>query len=209
MRPAILIFSALVCLLSLPPKALATSRDMGTLLAKIEQSSRNVGTISSDFVQEMHLSMFNHPVVSTGRFMFKTRDKLRWEYLTPVTDGFALNGKQGVRWDGDTGTRKQFQLQNDPIMNIVATQLLAWTSFDQKWLTKEYDISLAAASPLTFTLIPRRSTVREILHDITIEFSDTRESVQRVELHQTGGDFTRILFTNTVVNGPIPDTTFR
>ncbi len=153
--------------------------------------------------------MFDDTVVSTGHFTFKAKDKLRWEYLTPLVDGFALDGATGVRWSGTDSTKKTFRLQNDPVMHVVATQLLAWASFDQHWLTKEYAIEITAASPLTFKLMPRNSTARTLMRAITITFSHDRKTVQRVELHETGQDFTRITFTHIVVNGPVPDATFR
>ncbi|MDD4649907.1 MAG: outer membrane lipoprotein carrier protein LolA [Desulfoplanes sp.] len=197
------------CCLCVSSAVMAAQTDLRTVLTDIEKRSQKIITISSDFVQETHLSMFDDTVVSTGHFMFKAKDKLRWEYLTPIEDGFALDGTTGVRWNGTDGTRQPFTLQNDPVMHVVATQLLAWASFDQQWLTKEYDIKITASSPLTFTLTPKSAAARTVMSTITIVFSQHRDSVQRVELHENGQDFTCITFTNTVINGPVPDATFR
>ena len=209
MRHIPFFFCSLIFFCCLCTASLAADSDLRSVLADIEETPQHIATISSDFVQETHLAMFNDTVLSTGHFMFKSKDKLRWEYLTPLKDGFALDGKAGVRWNAVDGTRKTFKLENDPVMHVVATQLLAWASFDQHWLTREYEIEMTASSPLTFKLTPKNTTAREVMSSIIITFSATRDTVQQVELHENGQDFTRITFTNTVVNGPIPDATFR
>ncbi|MFA6811156.1 MAG: outer membrane lipoprotein carrier protein LolA, partial [Desulfoplanes sp.] len=72
------------CCLCVSSAVMAAQTDLRTVLTDIEKRSQKIITISSDFVQETHLSMFDDTVVSTGHFMFKAKDKLRWEYLTPI-----------------------------------------------------------------------------------------------------------------------------
>ncbi|MBE1426607.1 outer membrane lipoprotein-sorting protein [Desulfomicrobium macestii] len=187
--------------------ALAEIRDIDAVLQKLRTQATAVESISSEFSQENRLSVFEETIVSSGRFLFRKPDSLRWEYLSPITEGFALQGNQGVRWTETT--RTSFSLRNDPLMNVVARQLLAWATFDLAWLSAEYDITLEADSPVLLKLVPKSSDTAQVLKHLLIEFSLSSNTVQRVELHDQSGDLTRILFKNPQVNTPLDDGMFR
>lgn len=187
--------------------ASAEFRDIDAVLQKLRTQATAVESISSEFSQENRLSVFEETIISSGRFLFRKPDKLRWEYLSPITEGFALEGDQGVRWTETT--RTSFSLRNDPLMNVVAKQLLAWATFDLEWLSAEYEITLEADSPVLLKLVPKNSDTALLLKHLLIEFSLSAETVQRVELHEQGGDLTRILFENPQVNTPLNDEMFR
>jgi len=196
---------SLGCILS--GHASADLRDIDAVLQELRVQATAVESISSEFSQENRLSVFEETIISNGRFLFRKPDKLRWEYLRPITEGFALEGDQGVRWT-DT-TRTSFSLRSDPLMNIVARQLLAWATFDLEWLCAEYDITLEGESPVVLKLVPKGSDTALVLKHLLIEFSLSSNTVQRVELHEQGGDLTRILFKNPQVNTPLDDGMFR
>jgi outer membrane lipoprotein-sorting protein len=187
--------------------ASADLRDIDAVLQKLRAQATAVESISSDFSQETRLSVFEETIISSGHFFFQKPDKLRWEYLSPMTEGFALGGDQGVRWTETT--RTSFSLRNDPLMNVVARQLLAWATFDLAWLSAEYAITLEANSPVLLKLVPKSSDTALVLKHLLIEFSLSSNTVQRVELHEQGGDLTRILFENPQVNTPLDDGIFR
>lgn len=181
----------------------------GDVLARLRGKAATVRSISSNFVQEKHLSVFDNTLISTGRFMYGMPDRLRWEYLAPITDGFVLNGRTGIRWEGATGTRREFLLNSDPVMSTVATQLLAWAAFDLSKLESEYRIEVVRQSPTTLQLTPKSEVARQVISRLVIEFTPTEDAVRMVELQQEGGDYTRICFEGTVVNGPLADNLFR
>jgi outer membrane lipoprotein-sorting protein len=187
--------------------ALAELRDIDAVLQKLRAQATAVESISSEFSQENRLSVFEETIISKGRFLFRKPDKLRWEYLSPITEGFALQGNQGVRWTETT--RTSFSLRSDPLMNVVARQLLAWGTFDLAWLSAEYDITMEADSPVLLKLVPKGSDTAHVLKHLLIEFSSSANTVQRVELHDQSGDLTRILFKNPQVNTPLDDGMFR
>ncbi|MGE4441646.1 MAG: outer membrane lipoprotein carrier protein LolA [Desulfomicrobium sp.] len=187
--------------------ASADPRDIDAVLQELRVQATAVESISSEFSQESHLSVFEETIVSNGRFLFHKPDKLRWEYLHPITEGFALNGDQGVRWTETTKTA--FSLRSDPLMNIVARQLLAWAIFDLEWLSAEFDIALAGKSPVVLKLVPKDPDTSLVLKHLLIEFSVSSNTVQRVEIHDQSGDLTRILFKNPHVNIPLGNEMFR
>jgi outer membrane lipoprotein-sorting protein len=197
------------CALLVPASVRAQDPDLDGVLKELQAKSSRVTTISCNFVQEKRLAMFENIIVSKGHFTFKSKDKLRWEYTSPFVQGFALDGPHGVRWSDVAADRKPFALRDDPIMNNVAAQLMAWASFDQKWLRDRFDIRLVSMQPLTLALTPKNGTVRQFMDNIVVEFATTHDSVHRIELHEKGGDFTRITFLNTVLNQPVSNEIFR
>ena len=74
------------------------SVDKDRIFAEIAAFSSEVNTLSSDFIQEKHLSMLNNVLISKGRFYYKRNERLRWALTEPAASGFAVNGKIAKRW---------------------------------------------------------------------------------------------------------------
>ena len=170
------------------------------IFSSLERTAGAVRTLSSDFVQEKHLSMFKTVMTSKGRFYFSKPDLLRWELTAPVASGFVLKGDKGRRWHERTGRTESFQISQEPVMKLVSEQLFAWARADFQWLQKEYRISVIDDSPVALRLEPRSAATAGFLHHLLINFSADGRYVRSVELHEKDGDFTRIRFVNTAVN---------
>lgn len=173
------------------------------IFRSLERTAGSVRTISSDFVQEKHLSMFKTVLTSKGRFYFSKPDLLRWELTAPVASGFVLKGEKGRRWHERTGRSENFQISQEPVMKLVSDQLFAWARADFQWLKKEYRISVLAESPVALRLEPRSAATAGFLHHLLINFSADGRYVRSVELHEKDGDYTRIRFVNAAVNKPL------
>lgn len=182
---------------TLPPDGSAA------IFTSLERTAGTVRTISSDFVQEKHLSMFKTVLTSKGRFYFSKPDLLRWELTAPVASGFVLKGEKGRRWHERTGRSENFQINQEPVMKLVSDQIFAWARADFQWLKKEYRISVLDESPVALRLEPRSVATAGFLHHLLITFSADGRYVRSVELHEKDGDFTRIRFVNAAVNKPL------
>ena len=177
------------------------------ILAHLEAVSARVQTLSSDFTQQKYLAVFKEALVSRGRFYYRKPDRLRWELTAPVVSGFALNGQTGRRWQGSERSSRCFELDRDPVMKIVAEQLLAWARADFPWLRAHYRIRVVGSKPVRLRLEPLFATGGFLDH-LEIRFAPDGSHVQQVELHEKDGDYTRIRFSDTVVNGPLADGLF-
>ncbi|MDH4100728.1 MAG: outer membrane lipoprotein carrier protein LolA [Nitrospirota bacterium] len=177
------------------------------VLGRLQRLSSGIETLSSEFVQEKYLSVFKDMVVSRGRFCFKKPDTLRWELTKPVATGFVLKGKEGRRWHERTGLNEKFDINREPVIRIVAQQLMAWTRADFDRLRKEYRIAVISENPVTLRLDPLFGTGGFLDH-LRIAFSEDGRHVKIVELREKDGDFTRIRFENTLVNQSLPDGLF-
>jgi len=193
--------------LVLPQAALAEEARDAETLARLQAEAAKVETLSSDFAQEKYLEIFDDVLVARGHFYYRRPDALRWELLEPVKTGFLLNGEEGKRWHEKSGNQEAFTIARDPVMNIVARELLAWTRVDLDELAKRYAIRVESRNPVRLHLTPLTDTAG-FLEYLLIEFAPTAGHVSQVEVHEPGGDYTRIRFTNTLVNQPLAEGLF-
>jgi outer membrane lipoprotein-sorting protein len=189
----------------LPAGALAASPD--AVLDRLHGLAGGVETLASDFSQEKYLSVFQDVLPARGRFYYRKPDRLRWEMTEPVTSGFVLNGETGRRWQEAGSRGERFDIARQPVMKIVADQLLAWTRADFERLRRDYRISLTGEKPVQLRLDPKGAAAGFLDH-LSITFAPDGRHVQQVEVHEKGGDYTRITFHDTVVNGPLADELF-
>lgn len=206
-----LIFAAL--LFSLLTGSAAATEPKGAplspqLTSRLEKAAGAARTLSSDFIQEKHLSMFKTVLNSKGRFYYQKPDQLRWELTAPVASGFVLKGERGRRWHERTGSTENFEISQEPVMKLVSEQLFAWARADFNWLKKEYRIDVLDESPVTLRLEPLSAATAGFLHHLLISFSADGRYVKSVEVHEKDGDFTRIRFFNASVNKPLPGSLF-
>jgi len=188
-------------LLMLLPLTAVADDDQATL-ARLRSEAAKLETLSSDFVQEKYLEIFNDVLTAHGRFYYRRPDALRWELLDPVKTGFVLNGEDGQRWHERSGNQESFTIARDPVMNIVARELLAWTRVDLDELVTRYTIRVENHDPIRLHLTPLTDTAG-FLEYLLIEFAPQAGHVRLVEVHEPGGDYTRIRFTNTRINEPL------
>ncbi|MDF1580910.1 MAG: outer membrane lipoprotein carrier protein LolA [Desulfuromonadales bacterium] len=177
------------------------------LFQRLEAAATNVRTVTSAFTQEKRLAIFDEVLTSSGRFAFAKPDQLRWELLEPVKAGFVLSGDRGRRWHGRAGTSESFDIRTDPMMRIVAEQLLAWARADFGWLRERYQLEVLGENPATLKLMPR--TGGGFLDHLRIIFAADDTHVQQVEMHEQDGDATILRFSDATINQPLPDATFR
>ncbi|OGV73993.1 MAG: hypothetical protein A3K19_22725 [Lentisphaerae bacterium RIFOXYB12_FULL_65_16] len=178
------------------------------VLARLEEAAGRVTTLTADMVQEKRLAVFAETLVSKGRFCFAKPDRLRWELTEPVRTGFVLNGRKGYRWHARAEIREDFSISREPVMKVVADQLMAWTRADFKWIQDEYRITVLQASPASLRLDPKREGMLKYVDHLQITFAPDGTYVCQVDLFEKDGDSTRLEFRNPVTNGPLPDDIF-
>jgi outer membrane lipoprotein-sorting protein len=168
--------------------------------ARIEKTVSTVHAVASEFRQERRLAMLKEPVVSSGRFYYEKPDKLRWEFISPDPSGFLVNGKLAKQWKGKDNPPEAFDLQQNPVIQLIVDQLLAWTKADFAWIEQRYIISVVKEDPIALKLLPRSSKEKKYIDHILISFEADTQYANAVGIVEKGGDSTHIRFFNMVVN---------
>lgn len=197
---------AILCLLLAAAAPLRAAGAQDEVLARLARGAAGIVTVQGQVKQEKRLEMFRDTVVSRGRFAYQSPDRLRWELTDPVATGFVVTGSTGRRWHGLTGKTEPFALESDPMMRVVAGQILASVRADFTPLQKEYRISVSSESPVTLQLEPL--VPNPFVERVTVTFSKAGEHVESVVVHEKGGDRTTFSFSDVEVNRPLPDATF-
>lgn len=202
---------SLILLLTVSLGAAAQQRpvDAETILViknGVAKASAATETISSDFTQEKEMSILNDKIISNGKFYLKKERLLRWEYLKPFEYQIAIRGDViSIR---DEGKVKSFNTQSNKVfteVNRIIIGSVNGTLLEDPGFQAEYRIS---SSHYIVSLTPSALSLRESLEKIVIYFNKTDFTVDKLELIEPAGDFTRITFTRKQLNKPIPDEVF-
>lgn len=180
-----------------------------SVFARLQTAAAEINSLASEFVQEKQLAIFSATLLSNGRFYYRQPDQLRWELLTPVASGFVLRGQQGERWNSLSREVAAFRIDSDPLMGLVAQQLLAWARVDLDWLRSRYRIELLAEQPIRLQLVPRDQGEAGFIEQLQILFAADSSHVELVEMHEAGGDKTLLRFTQVQINQPLPAEAFQ
>ena len=99
---------------------------------------------------------------------------------------------------------QSFDLEKEPVINMIVEQIFAWTRADFPWLEKRYTITVSDEIPTELRLVPLSSQEKKHISHLMVRFSKNWSQLNSVEIHEKGGDFTRIIFVNTILNQPLP-----
>jgi outer membrane lipoprotein-sorting protein len=184
-----------------------TKSDAARITSYITAASLGTNSIRSDFTQEKELSILSEKIISKGRFYFRKEKLLRWEYTDPFKYLIIINNDQLLVRDESKDNRvnlqtnKVFREVNQIIMGAVRGTLLTDT--------KNFKASLFDDnSSYLCILVPLNSKLKESLSEIWLWFNKNDYTVDKVDLREASGDYTRIRFTGKQLNTVIGDENF-
>lgn len=174
--------------------------------AKVKQQINAVAskmkTMQCDFVQTKYLKMLNDKMVSRGKMYYQQSNKLRWEYTSPYTYTFVLNGSRvliskGKRNDVINVNQSKFFKE---IARIMMNSVVGKCLTD----SKDFKVSLTGASAeYVATLYPQQKQMKQMFQKIILHFNKQNSTVSKVELIEKKGDRTIIELKNVKSNAPI------
>lgn len=176
------------------------------VIQQINAVATHMKSMQCDFVQTKYLKMLNDKMVSKGKMYYQQSNKLRWEYTSPYSYAFVLNGNQvliskGKRNDViNVNQSKMFKEIARIMMNSVVGNCLT----DKK----DFKVSLAASgTDYIATLYPQQKQMKQMFQKIILHFNKAKSTVSKVELVEKKGDKTIIelknVKTNASINGKI------
>lgn len=166
---------------------------------KINQAAAKMHTMQADFIQTKYLKILNEKMVSSGKIYYQQSDKLRWEYVSPYSYVFIMNGNLvSVRTGShnsviDVHNNKMFKEIARIMMNSVVGKSLSNSS--------DFKVNLSdAGSRWIATLIPQRKNMRDLFQKIILSFNKQEAVVSRIEIYERKGDKTFIYLKNIKTN---------
>ncbi|HEY2648526.1 MAG TPA: outer membrane lipoprotein carrier protein LolA [Puia sp.] len=163
-------------------------------------------SIQSGFSQEKTLTMLSEKMISTGKFWYRKKDKLRMEYLQPYPYLMILNNGKIFVKDGQkenkfsANSNRVFQQVNRILIDCVSGNMLNNTDFQARIFESDRSF-LVEFQPLAKNL-------RELYKNINIVIDKKEYTATSVEMFEVSGDKTVIRFQNKELNAQIPDSVF-
>ena len=190
MKRILILFTAALWL-GFTPVAAQQGADEDAIRMKINTAASQLHTMQCDFVQTKYLKMLDDKMEARGKMYYAQPNKLRWEYVSPYTYIFILNGTKVLMSKGshndiiDVNQNKVFREIARIMMNSVVGKCLE----DDK----DFHTSIETKESLwVVTMIPVSKNIRQMFTQIVLRFDIGRAMVSIVELTEKNGDRTVI-----------------
>jgi outer membrane lipoprotein-sorting protein len=177
-------------------------KDVAGFKEKLVAMSGKVNTIESDFVQVKNLSILTNKIISKGHFCYKKDNNIRWEYLQPYQYLVIIsNNKIFIKEDKN---QKQYDIQSNKMFQEMNRFIGGCIQGDILKNEKDYKIGYYEDDRNYFVrLIPFSEKMRQMLNEVQIWFNHGDLTVSRIVMMESGGDYTKIDFTNKKLNTDI------
>lgn len=177
------------------------------IIEVINDEASSIHSLSCDFIQTKQLSLMNEKMESKGKMQYAQTDKLRWEYISPYSYIFILNGtsvtlKSTKKTDViDVASNKIFQDIARIMMDSVTGKCLTDTSDFKSTLYVDGDEWIAE-------LYPQKKEMKQMFKIIVLHFDRKDRIVKTIELQEKTGDTTLIALNNIEKNKTVNEAVF-
>tara|TARA_B110000305_G_C19224125_1_gene532009 strand:+ start:212 stop:835 length:624 start_codon:yes stop_codon:yes gene_type:complete len=171
----------------------------------INTKAKKTSSISGDFTEVIHSSMFNSEKKATGRMSYKREDKIRWEQISPKKQIILIDGKKMRMMENEK------EITNSTSNRIVKkVQGLMLQLFNGDFLNeKEFTINYFENSKnYKLILKPKSSRMSKYISSIEMIFNKTDIALKQLTLKETEDDKIVYQFNNILFNKANSNTTF-
>ena len=138
------------------------------------KAANTFDTMQLSFVQTRHSALLTKDLVSEGRMVLASPDRIRWEVLKPYPSVFVSSGELAI-----SGRRFRMPTEKD---------------FTATVLEGEY---------LAVKLVPVRRDLKSLFREIIVHADKQSLRIQSALLITPDGDWTQLEFKDLVVNQPV------
>jgi len=163
-----------------------------------------IHSVRADFRQEKHLEILAGPILSTGIFIFQAPQSLRWEYRTPIRSLLIMHEgrvKKYVERDG----RLQEETMGFDSMQVVLSEITNW--LDGRF-TDNRMFKVSFPDKKTVLLLPQDKGLGALISSIELKLGEQRGLLDEVTIFEGPDSYTRLIFSNRVLNQEIPASLF-
>lgn len=178
----------------LPAQTLLEGSAKEEFAQKALEASGKLLSLECTFTQTKSSALLSEKLLSKGQMSYTAPDKLRWEYLSPSSLAFIVDGDKAVLLrDGQKTENRRFTQVATVILDAVTGRYLsAEGGFEMKVQTQ-------GGGGYRVELKPLRKSVARLFTLITLVL-DAEMSARGVELLENNGDKTEIEFSDVRKN---------
>ena len=174
------------------------------ILRALEKNFSGITNVHTGFVQEKDLAVLSRKMVLKGTIALQNPGRFAWHVETPLKYGLVIADGNLKQWDEDSDRIQQIALSANPVFQVAVGQIQAWFAGRFVDLTKDFEVQTVTQTPLTLEFAPRtNSLAHKAVKRVLLTFRDDRRYVTAMSIEEKSGDRTTMVFTNTVLNGPL------
>ncbi|MBR5107663.1 MAG: outer membrane lipoprotein carrier protein LolA [Bacteroidales bacterium] len=131
-------------------------------------------TLQASFTQTRHSSMLTKDLVSEGRMVLASPDRIRWEVLKPYPSVFVSRGELAI-------AGRRFRIPTE----------------------KDFTATVLEGEDLTVKLVPVRRDLKSLFREIIVHADKQSLQLRSALLMSPDGDWTQLEFKDLVVDRPV------
>jgi outer membrane lipoprotein carrier protein len=174
--------------------------------AKINETSKATNTIQSNFTQYKHLDFLSNDITTQGKMAFKVPNMVKWEYTEPFKysiifkDDKLIINDSGTKSNMDLGNSALFKKLNQLIVNSVKGNLFQDSDFTMSYFK--------SSNYYKVIFIPKDEKIKSYIASFILFFDKEQADVMEVKMVEPTNDYTRIVFTDRLINKPLDNEVF-
>ena len=176
--------------------------DTSATVDRLRTGLSDLTSIRATYTQEKTLSLFKQTLVIKGRMLLDGKGSLLWVTDEPVRSALTIRDGTLRLWDEDSGRVTSLPVSQIPALPALTGQLQNWLRGNFDALARDYDIRVENESPPTLTASPRKPESAPFSR-VTLVFNEDPLHLRRVELTESDGNRTAILFGQVELNTPV------
>lgn len=180
--------------------------EIDSFKAKVNKTSKATITIQSNFTQYKHMDFLANDITTKGKMAFKAPNMVKWEYTDPFEYSIIFKEDQliindsGTKSNMDLGNSTLFKKLNQLIVNSVKGNLFQDEDFSMNYFK----------SPDYYKVIfvPKDEKIKGYIASFILLFNKGQADVMEVKMVEPSNDYTRIVFSDRLINKPLDNEVF-
>lgn len=203
----IILLISVSCLSAYSQSIVLTAQEQKSILSAISETSKNITTLTCDFVQEKTSTMISEKAISKGTMNYKTNHCLRWEYKSPKASTLIVNNDD-IALKNEKGTNETINTRMfKELTNIIISTIDGSGLSDCKNFATTVS-SNTTKSIYNVTLTPVNKRIAAVYSNIYLTISAQTKLAKQITLQEKNGDTMKITFSNHTINQPISNKLF-
>ncbi len=168
-------------------------------LAAVAAKTRTIHSLEVRMHQEKKLAAFGETLSADGTLAFARPRRLAMDLSGDGGTKLVIDGDQMMMHYKALAKTERLSLAKDPRARAVAEHLFLLLDADPVALAEIYHLEVRAAAPLLVRLKPKSPALARLIAHVDARF-DARGFVDEMTMTESGGDTTRWLFRDPVLN---------